>query len=377
MKNFSSIAMSLALIMIAAVGCGSLSGATDHKGILYHFDINDFDINDGLSLIVDPNSRGVLYGTNGLGGLTTGACKNLNGCGTVFKLTPTSSGYVKSTLYRFRGGNDGAGPNGPSIDSTGALYGTTQMGGIQTPCCDGHGTVFKLTPSASGYTESILYRFRGGNDGEGPDSVIIDKSGALYGVAAGGGDGLSHAAGEVFKLTPSGGGYVENVIYRFQGGYKKPYSSTLTVDSNGVLYGTTTTAMMTCDRNVPVCGTIFKLTPSASGYTGSILYRFQSERDGAPSSLIASINGVLYGTTIDGTTTRCNIHGFPVCGTIFKLTPSRSGYIKSRLYSSQDTKDGALSLIGYSNGMLYGMRTGLRMQGGYGMLYGSMFKFVP
>ncbi len=61
-------------------------------------------------------------------------------------------------LYSFRGGEDGALPAAAVlVDKIGALYGTTQSGGG-----DHQGTVFKLTPSGSGYMESVLYPFKGG-----------------------------------------------------------------------------------------------------------------------------------------------------------------------------------------------------------------------
>jgi hypothetical protein len=58
------------------------------------------------------------------------------------------------TLYEFQEGNDGNGPNGPlTFDAAGALYGTTINGG-GTGCIFagqviGCGTVFKLTPSTT------------------------------------------------------------------------------------------------------------------------------------------------------------------------------------------------------------------------------------
>jgi uncharacterized repeat protein (TIGR03803 family) len=68
-------------------------------------------------------------------------------------------------LYSFKGGEDGALPAaGLTVDKTGALYGTTQSGGTKN-----HGTVFKLTPTESGYAESVLHAFAGGKtDGELP-----------------------------------------------------------------------------------------------------------------------------------------------------------------------------------------------------------------
>jgi hypothetical protein len=61
---------------------------------------------------------------------------------TVFELTHSGSRYAVRTLYSFKGGTDGAGPSGGLIfDKAGALYGTTNAGGIPSCRC---GTVFKV-----------------------------------------------------------------------------------------------------------------------------------------------------------------------------------------------------------------------------------------
>src|SRR5579863_693185 len=76
----------------------------------------------------------------------------------------STSSVEHTTLYSF-GGPDGAGPlYGVMADKTGALYGTTVSGGA------GAGTVFKLIPTESGYSETVLYSFLGGYDGDGPFS---------------------------------------------------------------------------------------------------------------------------------------------------------------------------------------------------------------
>src|ERR1700733_2852241 len=84
------------------------------------------------------------------------------GCGTVFELSPTSSGQWKRTqLYAFTGGADGAIPEATlTFDAAGNLYGTTGWGG-DVNVCDGTfgcGVVFKLSPSSSGaWTETVLH----------------------------------------------------------------------------------------------------------------------------------------------------------------------------------------------------------------------------
>ena len=69
------------------------------------------------------------------------------------------------------------------MDGSGALYGTTLVGGNPSTSGVGFGTVFKLTPPGPGQTtgtETVLYRFAGGWDGENPASTLIaDSTGAL------------------------------------------------------------------------------------------------------------------------------------------------------------------------------------------------------
>jgi uncharacterized repeat protein (TIGR03803 family) len=313
-------------------------------------------------LIADAS--GALYGTTAFGG-TTG-CAGSVGCGTVFKLTRTEAGYTESVLYSFLGGSDGAIPHAGLIaDTTGALYGTTLQGG------SGNGTVFKLTPAGSGYTESVLYRFQGGNDGHTPVAgLIADKTGALYGTTLFGGSTCD--CGTVFKVTPAGSGYTETVLYRFQGGSdgNQPAAGLIS-DETGALYGTT---RFGGGRG----GTVFKMTPVGSGYSESVLYRFQggSDGEGPVAGLIADDSGALYGTTeIGGGSSACRV----ACGTVFKLTPAASGYAEHILYRFQGGNDGgrpSAPLIADRLGALYGT-TATGGRGPCGYQCGTVFKLTP
>ena len=58
-------------------------------------------------------------------------------------------------------GNDGATPyGGPTLDSSGNLYGTTNLGGKY-----GSGSIYKLSPNGSSWKYTSLYSLRGGSDG--------------------------------------------------------------------------------------------------------------------------------------------------------------------------------------------------------------------
>lgn len=83
---------------------------------------------------------------------------------TPLRLIPSwSTTSSAAVLYAFKGVPDGATSLGGLIaDTRGALYGTTSNGGVESSLCPGLeacGTVFKLSPTRTGYTESILYRF--------------------------------------------------------------------------------------------------------------------------------------------------------------------------------------------------------------------------
>lgn len=146
--------------------------------------------------------RGRLFGTTTLGGYTSSAhCGTNDGCGTVFSVTQTGQERI---VYRFKGGGvgDGSSPTGTLIWDGTEFYGITGGGGAATAACfDGCGTIFKLTPSGQ---EQVLHRFQGGRDGAGPSGGLLFLNGTLYGVTVGGGGtgcgGMG--CGTVFALTP-------------------------------------------------------------------------------------------------------------------------------------------------------------------------------
>ena len=64
-------------------------------------------------------------------------------------------------------------------DSAGNIYGTTVLGGQF-----GGGTVFRVSPTATGSEHTVLYSFTGGADGGEPyKGVTLDSEGNLYGTA--------------------------------------------------------------------------------------------------------------------------------------------------------------------------------------------------
>jgi uncharacterized repeat protein (TIGR03803 family) len=219
--------------------------------------------------------------------------------GVVFELSPSPSGYVQTILYNFLPYtvNDvdyPLSPNGSLVrDASGALYGTTAGGGLGPP--PGNGTVFKLTPTTSGYTESLLYAFgTNSNDGLVPRSgLAIDKTGALYGTAIQGG---AHGAGTVFKLTPTPVGYRERTLHAFGENLSDgatPFAGVI-LNGAGVVFGTT------YGGGINNGGTVFALTPTQGIYHETVLHRFGAvnyDGLGPFGRLVAGPNGNLYGTT--------------------------------------------------------------------------------
>ena len=258
--------------------------------------------NDGAN----PGNGDVLFDQAGniYGTTFTGGADNW---GAVYELTPSGSGWQESVLHSFSF-SDGAFPSAGVIsDNAGNLYGTTDAGGSST-----YGTVFELMHSS--WTENLLYNFQNGNDGLNPNAgLIFDHSGNLYGATRGGGSG---GGGTVFKLTPSGGSWTYSLVYSFignAGGYCGPIGS-LVMDGAGNLYGTTN-----CD-GANGLGSVFKLTPSGNSWTYASLHDFTGGSDGeSPYCSVAfDSNGNLYGTAFYGGDLNCRGTG---CGVVWEITP--------------------------------------------------------
>lgn len=316
---------------------------------------------------------GTIYGTTTGGG--TAGCK----CGTVFSLKLVGGVWTLTTLHSFRGSGDGAVPAAPLlVDSRGVIYGTTVDGGGGCPA--GCGTIFRLRPNGSRYSESILYRFTGGADGGFPTGgLIADSQGNFYGLADAGGTGTScqMGCGVAYELMRNGSTYSEKVLYDFTGGTTDgalPAWTTLLADSVGDLFGTTIEGgSPLCDLG---CGTAFELKPTSHGYDESILHFFAGAPDGARpyGGVIANVDGALYGTTeIGGDLNACS--SFGGCGTVFKLAPSQSGFVESVVYAfvgGLDAYGPMQGLAADKSGVLYGASPG----GGPAQI-GVLFKLTP
>ena len=140
-------------------------------------------------LVMD--AEGNLYGATGGGGVHQG--------GTVFELSPSGGGWTFSVLASLppnvvNGGGQGA-TGSPALDSAGNLYETTYDGGAF-----GCGSVFKLAHSGGQWTYIDLHDFNCGDDGGYPVAgPTLDSSGNLYGTTSNDG---SLREGVVWEITP-------------------------------------------------------------------------------------------------------------------------------------------------------------------------------
>jgi uncharacterized repeat protein (TIGR03803 family) len=273
-------------------------------------------------LVMD--AEGALYGTTVLGG-------GLNS-GTVFKLTASGGGWTKSVIYSFTSGPDGGQPyNGVTLDRQGNLYGTAVTGGTGMSCEGGCGVVYKLTKDGTGWTQSVIYNFTGGDDGSGPGAgLTFDRLGNLYGMTATGG---AFGLGVIYRLSPGGAGHwTQSVVHAFTGGDdgSSGAAGRLLLHA-GSLYGVTTVG------GAHGKGTAFKLTLTpGGGATLKTLHAFKGPPGGGLpyGALVRDSAGNLYGTTYyDGE------HGL---GTVYKLRPTHSGQWKEEvLWSFEGKWDGA------------------------------------
>jgi uncharacterized repeat protein (TIGR03803 family) len=335
----------------------NLDGSWTEK-VLYQFTGSSDGGEPHAGVILDK--AGNLYGTTINGGNV--------GCGVVFKLTPNADGsWTESVLYSFMGGNDGCAPYaGLIFDQAGNLYGTTLSGGsLQL------GTVFELSRSSGGWKESTLYSFKGGNDGNYPyASLIFDQGGNLYGTTIYGGSYYQH--GIAFQLTPSPDkSWSEKVLYRFTGGVDGdlPVAS-LILDQTGNLYGTTLFG------GTYKSGTVFQLTRKPDGsWKEKVLHSFHpGGKDGyEPSSgLIFDATGNLYGTTRFGGNLSCTGNG---CGVVYKLAPNSDGAWKETVLHNFFDHPAAIPEAGVifdARRNLYGTTAGAG-----GTTFGSVFEIIP
>lgn len=270
--------------------------------------------------------------------------------------------YEYATLHAFcakLGCRDGAAPwPGVIMDKAGNLYGATVKGGTS-----GNGLVFELMRNASTgkWFEKVLYEFctvqTDCPDGSGPNGLVMDSAGTIYGTTWGGG---RPGKGVIFRLRYDAGTgkWKEDVLYTFCAGKSRCTdganpNATLLLDSAGNLYGTTVfggnVAACLATTGSEACGVVFELSPNtATGkWSQEVLHAFCSEQNCADgfepfAELVMDKAGNLFGTTEFGSY-YCDEFG---CdhgpGVIFELTPGApAGTWTEKVIHSFNYADGA------------------------------------
>jgi uncharacterized repeat protein (TIGR03803 family) len=271
------------------------------------------------------------------------------------KPQPRQDGSKFTSLYNFTGGADGGRPLASLTNISGVLYGTTENGG-DSSCFDGCGVVYTLTTLGK---ESAVYAFKGAPDGEQPNANVIGVDGTLYGTTTNGGSftcyGSSGGCGTVFKISPSAS---ETVLHSFKGEDGRSPFAGLTY-SKGKLYGTTGAGGSGGSYCADGCGTVFVISLSGKF---TVLHTFTGPDGAYPQGSLTESSGALYGVT--------GLGGANGYGTVFKINFSG----KEVTIHSFNGADGYQPLRALSkiNGTFYGTTT---LGGANGD--GTVFKISP
>jgi uncharacterized repeat protein (TIGR03803 family) len=207
---------------------------------------------------------------------------------------------------------------------------------------------------------TLLHAFTNSSEAEQPVSLFLGPGNALYGVTYSG-SGSNYSGGTIFKMNPDGSDYTilqgfsksetgnsnaaaaQSIVSvggsALYGQVPLTGGLTLTPGRDGYLYGTTFYGGTNSPGETNF-GTVFKLNSQVSSITNAILDPFTvlhsfTAADEHPVNLVQGTDGLLYGTTWNGS--------------VFRLTTNGSSYL-----STPQPVGYCPSLIQGSDGMLYG-----------------------
>jgi uncharacterized repeat protein (TIGR03803 family) len=236
-----------------------------------------------------------LYGMTLFGGTS-----NL---GTVFKIKPDGSGYLK--ILDFTNNPDGKNPYGSLAYDGTYLYGMTRNGGINN-----NGMIFKIMPNGSGYSKIYDFSYAIGML---PDGSLYFDGTYLYGMTKNGGASVK---GNIFKILPNGSGFVS--LQTFTGATNGSVGNGSLISDGTYLYGMTQYGGLN-NSGTYTDGIIFKMMPNGTGFT-KILDFSKTVTGNFPLGSLLYDGTFLYGTTSEGGTNNK--------GTVFKIMPNGTGYMR-------------------------------------------------
>jgi len=193
---------------------------------------------------------------------------------------------------------------------------------------------------AQAQTFTVLHSFTGGSDGAYPlTGLTLDASGNLYGTTAGGGKGScqfsnGQGCGIVFKMRRQSAGWTLTPLYSFTGSDGFLPEGRVAFGPNGILYGTTIDGSQQGNHQ----GTLYSLRPPnhicgslSCPWTLTTLHRFGNGNDGWEplGDLTFDGAGSIYGTTLAG--------GGGQGGTVYKF----SAGLETILYNFPTSSNGS------------------------------------
>jgi uncharacterized repeat protein (TIGR03803 family) len=320
----------------------ALSGGTENAGTVFRTSTNgDWQVLFSFHAVNGANPRaGLTMGPDGnFYGTTIGGGFDY---GTVFKITRDGN---ESRLVSFDGFKQGAHPTTAlTLASDGKFYGTTPEHGLDAyPCYNSQGTIYSITTNG---ILTTLFSFNDATNGAIPESSLtLGSDGYLYGttryagITCAGYPGQLTGYGTIFKISTNGN---FSQLNSFQG-YNFQYpQAPLTEGPDGSFYGTAGSVGY---------GTLFKMRTN-SVLTSVASFNFTNGTASAR-KLVFARDGYMYGTTTTGGISNA-VYRFGL-GVVFRA--ATNGNI-SKVFQFDKTNSGIYptgALYPASDGWLYGV----------------------
>lgn len=236
---------------------------------------------------------GHLYGVS-TGGPGTGA-----DFGAIYRVDPASPSTA-SVLHAFATSAYAQGPLRLGPDNR--LYGGARGTGLGPG-----GAVYRYDPGSDAF--EVLHQFAAAGTVAGPGSVVVGPDGSLYGTMATSNQIVPSVAAVLFRLRPSGGGYVHETLHTFDPATTGASSSAeLALGADGLIYGYSQSGGTAGN------GTLYRFDPASNPVTVSVLHAFAPATTWGPSAPALGPDGLLHGTASRG--------GAAQRGAVYTLNPA-------------------------------------------------------